>query len=322
MDATLVRMVLVPAFMHVLGRYNWWAPKPLARLHDRIGISESPHHGNPLMTASPEKPHARGGYGVDGPIYLAAFAVVAIMFFSGAGAAFVFRGPAFGAALLAVGVLSAVMGGGFLYVTRRGKFIAWQQILNDLALHGDEHVLDLGCGRGAVLVQATARLSSGRVVGIDLWRSVDQSGNDQELTYANATAAGVSKRVELHTGDITTLPFEDATFDVVLSNMTIHNHTRQGGRTATIDEAVRVLQPGGRIAIADIYTTTGYQQRLRELGLTNVQRRNLGPHMWWTAIPLINTHLVTAVKPPRPSQPAAADDDRAKASLQSGPRTG
>ena len=40
-DATLVRMLLVPAFMHVMGRWNWWAPAPLARLHERIGISES-----------------------------------------------------------------------------------------------------------------------------------------------------------------------------------------------------------------------------------------------------------------------------------------
>ena len=40
-DATLVRMMLVPAFMHVLGRANWWAPKPLARLHERFGISEA-----------------------------------------------------------------------------------------------------------------------------------------------------------------------------------------------------------------------------------------------------------------------------------------
>ncbi|MGO9154570.1 MMPL family transporter [Mycobacterium sp.] len=39
-DATLVRMVLVPAFMHVMGRWNWWAPKPLAWLHDRFGITE------------------------------------------------------------------------------------------------------------------------------------------------------------------------------------------------------------------------------------------------------------------------------------------
>jgi putative drug exporter of the RND superfamily len=40
-DATLVRMALVPAFMHVLGRWIWWAPAPLARLHERIGISEA-----------------------------------------------------------------------------------------------------------------------------------------------------------------------------------------------------------------------------------------------------------------------------------------
>ncbi len=39
-DATLVRMVLLPASMHVLGRWNWWAPKPLVWLHDRIGLRE------------------------------------------------------------------------------------------------------------------------------------------------------------------------------------------------------------------------------------------------------------------------------------------
>ncbi len=41
-DATLVRMVLVPAFMHVMGRWNWWAPKPLVWVHERFGISEAP----------------------------------------------------------------------------------------------------------------------------------------------------------------------------------------------------------------------------------------------------------------------------------------
>jgi putative drug exporter of the RND superfamily len=44
-DATLVRILLVPAFMHVLGRANWWAPKPLALLHDRFGLTESAPHG-------------------------------------------------------------------------------------------------------------------------------------------------------------------------------------------------------------------------------------------------------------------------------------
>jgi len=43
-DATLIRTVLVPAFMHVLGRANWWAPKLLARLHNHVGISETADH--------------------------------------------------------------------------------------------------------------------------------------------------------------------------------------------------------------------------------------------------------------------------------------
>jgi uncharacterized membrane protein YdfJ with MMPL/SSD domain len=51
MDATLVRTVLVPAFMHVLGRFNWWAPQPLAWLHDRIGISESLSHDKQITPA-------------------------------------------------------------------------------------------------------------------------------------------------------------------------------------------------------------------------------------------------------------------------------
>jgi RND superfamily putative drug exporter len=41
LDATLIRAVLVPAFMRLAGDANWWAPAPLRRLHDRFGISES-----------------------------------------------------------------------------------------------------------------------------------------------------------------------------------------------------------------------------------------------------------------------------------------
>jgi len=39
-DATLVRMLLVPAFMHVMGRINWWSPKGLARLNRRLPMNE------------------------------------------------------------------------------------------------------------------------------------------------------------------------------------------------------------------------------------------------------------------------------------------
>lgn len=60
-DATLVRMLLVPSFMHVMGGWNWWAPAPLARLHRRIGISESGPDDDapdpPLPVASASEVH-------------------------------------------------------------------------------------------------------------------------------------------------------------------------------------------------------------------------------------------------------------------------
>ena len=54
-DATLVRMVLVPAFMHVLGRRNWWAPAPLVRLHKRLGLNDGHYAAIPEqgLDASP-----------------------------------------------------------------------------------------------------------------------------------------------------------------------------------------------------------------------------------------------------------------------------
>jgi RND superfamily putative drug exporter len=53
-DATLVRMLLVPAVMHVLGRANWWAPTPLTRLHERFGVSESGSPGRHAAASPPQ----------------------------------------------------------------------------------------------------------------------------------------------------------------------------------------------------------------------------------------------------------------------------
>ncbi|MEE9244412.1 MAG: MMPL family transporter, partial [Mycobacterium sp.] len=61
-DATLVRMLLLPSFMHVLGRWNWWAPKPLVKLHERIGISEDGGgEDRPVTPAAGDRGPAEGG---------------------------------------------------------------------------------------------------------------------------------------------------------------------------------------------------------------------------------------------------------------------
>jgi RND superfamily putative drug exporter len=49
-DATIVRSLLVPATMKLLGEWNWWAPAPLRRLHDRIGLAEPHAPAEPDLT--------------------------------------------------------------------------------------------------------------------------------------------------------------------------------------------------------------------------------------------------------------------------------
>lgn len=185
-----------------------------------------------------------------------------------------------------------------LYTSRRGKFVVWSALADGLALRGNERVLDLGCGRGAVLLIFARRLTSGRAVGVDIWRTQDQSGNAIEATRLNAAADGVADRVELHTADMSELPFERDSFDIIVSNIAIHNISDASRRQRVVDEAVRVLRPGGRLLIADLRHIGRYADRLAALGMINVTRRNLGWRMWWGG-PWAPTRLVSAEKPTR-----------------------
>jgi SAM-dependent methyltransferase len=194
-----------------------------------------------------------------------------------------------------VAVFLVAMGVSAIYCTRVGKFRVWAEVLGGLGLRGDERVLDIGCGRGAVLLAVAKLLPRGRAVGVDLWRA-DQTGNGPESTRRNAELEGVADRMELHTGDMTRLPFDDGSFDLIVSSLAIHNVPGMPGRLAAVEEAARVLRPGGRIAIADIGFTRRYAARLNELGLRDVRRRGLGPRFWWSG-PWIATYLVTATKP-------------------------
>jgi arsenite methyltransferase len=231
----------------------------------------------------------RGSYGIDAP-YAAAFVAVVIIFeivvaiISG-------RLRAFLPVLFIVGIA-----GSGLYTTLRGKFVVWADLLDKLGLRGDERILDLGCGRGAVLMLAAQRLTTGRAVGVDLWRGLDQSGNSAEATRCNALAEGVADRVELHTGDMTALPFEDNSFDLVVSSLAIHNIRGRAGRKMAIDQAIRVLRPGGRLMIADIRATRQHQTHLAKTGMSEVTRRRLGWRFWYGG-PWAATRLVTATKP-------------------------
>jgi len=227
-------------------------------------------------------PRRRGSYGIDAPFAPAFLAVMVVVYLV---LAIISGRPL---RWLVVPFILAVLAS-YLGTTLRGKFVVWAELLDQLQLRGDERILDLGCGRGAVLLMAAQHLTTGHAVGIDLWRKVDQSGNSAEATRRNAAAEGVADRVEVHTGDMRALPFEDDSFDLVLSSLAVHNISGRAGREKAISEAVRVLRPGGRLMIADVRATRQYQAQLAKIGMNDVARRWLG----WR----FGARLVTATKP-------------------------
>ena len=211
-------------------------------------------------------------YGLDAPALVRNFAV--------AGAALVVAGLALavlGVAGLAgplwlAGAMFLATSAAMLHSSRRGKLIERDRLLDGLGLRGDEHVLDVGCGRGLLLIGAAKRVPAGRAVGVDVWSQADQSDNRPAATIANAEAEGVADRVEVVDGDMRALPFADASFDAVVSSLAIHNVPDAAGRERACFEMARVLRSGGRVAILDLRATGEYAIALEDAGLVDVAR--------------------------------------------------
>jgi arsenite methyltransferase len=102
--------------------------------------------------------------------------------------------------------------------------------------------------------------------GSPLKLTQDQTGNSMQETLTNADAEGVADRIEPHTRDQTDLQFPDASFDVVVSSLAIHNRPGNRARLSAIDGALRVLRPAGRVIVADIGFT-----RLQQRGMAGVK---------------------------------------------------
>ncbi len=156
-----------------------------------------------------------------------------------------------------------------------GKFRARDSLLDRLNLRGDETVLDVGCGHGLLLIAAAKRLPRGRSIGIDLWSQVDQGNNSREATLRNAALEGVSERVELHDGDMRKLPLPDASVDAVIANLAIHNISSRDGRRQAISEIVRVLKPGGQVALMDFKKVGQYVDDLKKNGIADAHSSGL-----------------------------------------------
>lgn len=148
----------------------------------------------------------------------------------------------------------------FLLYVKVGKFRHRDFMLGLHTWRGDENVLDVGCGRGLLLAGAAKRIAAvsgtGHATGIDVWSNVDMGGNSAAATQHNLDLEGVSSRCTLISQSAQEMPFPDATFDVIVSNLCLHNIYDPPTRRQALHQIVRVLKPGG-IALVSDYKRTG-----------------------------------------------------------------
>ena len=174
------------------------------------------------------------------------------------------------AVLVLVGVACLGIAWYMRWSSQVGKLQMREDVLNKVQWTGDEKVLDVGCGRGLLLIGAAKKLKKGRATGIDVWDPHSLSGNKLEETVANAKAEGVQDRVKVENGDVMQLTYPDNSFDVVLSSTTLHELHDPSDRSKALREMLRVAKPGGQLAIFDVLKAGEYAGVLRDNGAEQV----------------------------------------------------
>jgi arsenite methyltransferase len=182
----------------------------------------------------------------------------------------------FAANVLLDGRVSGDRGLLFLFYVKVGKFYHRDRMLLLHTWRGDEDVLDVGCGRGLLLAGAAKLLAalggSGKATGIDIWSNVDMGGNSEAATRHNLDLEGISNRCTLLGAPAQEMPFPDGSFDVIVSNLCLHNIYDRETRRHALQQIVRALKSGGVAILSDYKLTGEYAEQLSQAGLS-VERR-------------------------------------------------
>ncbi|NBV40506.1 class I SAM-dependent methyltransferase, partial [bacterium] len=172
-----------------------------------------------------------------------------------------------------------------------GKKIQAKKLINTLKLQGHETILDVGCGKGLLLITAAKQLNkNGKACGIDIWNQNDLSANSIQATLHNAHIENVQDRVIVQDGNACHIPFPDNHFDAVISSMMLHNIDNEENRKKALSEMVRVLKPNGTLLIQDFQHTQEYFKNVHYLPVHSIQRSKL---LWYLFPPV---RIVSAIK--------------------------
>lgn len=158
---------------------------------------------------------------------------------------------------------------GFLMITyaKFGKFKQRERIINFQNWKGDEQVLDVGTGLGLLMIGVAKKLTTGKSFGIDIFNTYDLSDNSIEQTKINAKLENVLQKVEILKENILKTNFKDDNFDVIISNLCLHNLNKKDERRQACKEIYRILKPNGKAIISDYKKTNEYKAMFEKLGM-------------------------------------------------------
>ena len=163
---------------------------------------------------------------------------------------------------------------GFLMLaySKLWKFKHRDRILKLHKWKGDEKVLDIGTGLGLLMIGAAKKLDSGKSYGIDIFNSYDLSDNTIEQTKNNVRLENVEDKTEIISENILKPNFDDNYFDVIVSNLCLHNIYNADERKQACKEIYRILKPGGEAIISDFKHTDEYKKLFESIGMA-VQKK-------------------------------------------------
>jgi SAM-dependent methyltransferase len=127
----------------------------------------------------------------------------------------------------------------------------WTMLLDRQEWDGNGRALDIGCGSGALTVRLARKYPAAMVTGVDHWD--ERWEYSKALCERNASLEGVGERITFRQASASSLPFEDGSFDLVVSNLTFHEVKDASDKRLLIKEALRVLRSGGTFAFQDLF---------------------------------------------------------------------